>query len=93
MSRSRVEQTLAPRGAPDRKWTRAALALVMTAALVAVAGIGSGRSLVRVGGPRRVLDVASFSSDALVVAAVVSPSSSTGSGDGAGRRQRTLPLA
>jgi hypothetical protein len=71
MSRSRVEQTLAPRGPADRKWTRAALALVMTAALVAVAGIGSGRSLVRVGGPRRVLDVASFASDALVVAAVV----------------------
>jgi hypothetical protein len=71
MSPSRVEQTLAPavRGGPSRR--RAALALVVTAVLVAVAGIGSGRSLVRVGGPRRVLDVEWFASDALVVAGVL----------------------
>jgi hypothetical protein len=71
MSPSRVEQTLAPAGRTGPRWTRAALALVLTAALVGVAGIGSGRSLVRIGGPRRMLDVASFASDALVVAGVL----------------------
>src|SRR4051794_15876943 len=71
MSPSRVEQTLAPaaRGGPSSR--RAALALAVTAVLVAFVGIGSGRSLVRVGGPRRVLDVASFASDALVVVGVL----------------------
>jgi hypothetical protein len=71
VSPSRVEQPLAPAGRPGPDRRRAALALVVTAVLVAAAGIGSGRSLAHVGGPRRVLDVASFASDLLVVVGVL----------------------
>jgi hypothetical protein len=71
VSPSRVEQTLAPAGAARAAPRRVALALVATGVLIAAAGIGSGRSLVHVGGPRRVLDVASFASDLLVVVGVL----------------------
>jgi hypothetical protein len=57
VSPSRVQQTLAPAGAARAAPRRVVLALVATCVLVAAAGIGSGRSLVHVGGPRRVLDV------------------------------------